>query len=54
VKPAQPATEPTGGTEGAEPAPGKKGSYLPLIVALNVVLLAAIGLVLFFVLRGKH
>jgi len=32
-------------------APGPTRSHLPLIIALNVMLIGAIGLVLYFVLR---
>ena len=35
----------------AGPAPGPTRSHLPLIIALNVMLIGAIGLVLYFVLR---
>jgi flagellar basal body-associated protein FliL len=32
-------------------APGKASSYWPLIIILNVVLIAAVALVLYFVLK---
>jgi hypothetical protein len=47
--PAQPGSSQSPATE--QGGASKSPSYLPLIITLNVVVLAAIGLVLYFVLR---
>jgi hypothetical protein len=46
---APPAPPPSSGAAGG--AGGGMKSYLPLFIALNVVLIAAMGVVLYFLLR---
>jgi len=49
--PPPPAVKP--GARPDQAAGGRKPSALPLIIVLNVALVVAVGLVLYFVLRGK-